>query len=439
MSSDWSREVWRLILVVITCGIVGLSLGRPFLVIGLGLTGLVIWHLRWLRRVQRWLDNPDQPPPTEYGVWGDIYAKVRRLQNAQRGRERKLLDDLREFQVSAAAMPDALVRLGPNWEIRWMNGAASRLLGLSPRDDPGQPFVNLYRDPGLAAYLRAGNYDQPLELNARGRSDKKLSIRVIPYADQQHLLVAQDVTSRHRLERVRTDFVANVSHELRTPLTVIGGFVENLQHEESDCARRWARPLKLMAQQTQRMQRIVEDLLLLARLEGGGANREDQGVPVAKMSAELRDVAASARSEHPRIGLEVDASLGLRGDEQQLRSAFQNLVINAVNYTPPDGSVVIRWLAEEGGGARFEVEDTGEGIAPEHIPRLTERFYRVDTGRSREKGGTGLGLAIVKHVIQHHDGQLGIESQLGKGSRFVCRFPASRVIPAEPPAAVRAG
>ncbi len=430
MSSGWSQEFRRFALILSVCLVVGLAIDQVALCLLAGLAGHSGWQLYLLRKMQRWAERPEADTlPTEDGVWGDIGAQLVRHQTRHRGRERRLLEQLQEFQVAAAALPDAVVNLGRNWEIRWINAAAVRLLGLHDPADLGQPLINLFRSPELARYLAGGLYEQALELSAPGRQQRMLSVRVIPYAEQQWLLLAQDATDRYRLERVRKDFVANVSHELRTPLTVISGFVENLQHDETGCGQRWARPLKLMAQQSQRMQRIVEDLLLLAKLEAGRVTLEQSHpVDVAVMCAELRDIALSARPEVPAVRVDIDTDVALLGDEQQLRSAFLNLVMNAVNYTPPEGEVQIRWYRGEAGSVCFEVADTGEGIAPEHIPRLTERFYRVDTGRSRQRGGTGLGLAIVKHVLHHHGAVLHIESQPGAGSRFMCRFPRSRVI-----------
>ena len=335
-----------------------------------------------------------------------------------------LLDD---FRRSAEAMPDAIVALGASKEIRWFNAAASRLLKLRPDKDVGQAVQNLLRSPGFQSYLREGSFEDSIEMRSPGDDSVLLALRIIPYGDGQYLLTAQDVTQRHRLERVRKDFVANVSHELRTPLTVIGGFVENLQHDESGCADKWWRPLKLMRQQTTRMQWIVEDLLLLATLEGteGIAGREV--VDVREMLAEIAEETRTVLlpGEVPVISLNADA-VALNGNALQLRSAFTNLISNAAKYTPAGGRIQVRWFCDARGGV-LEVEDTGEGIAPEHIPRLTERFYRVDAGRSREKGGTGLGLAIVKHVLQQHEARLEIDSEPGQGSCFRCLFPVDRL------------
>jgi two-component system phosphate regulon sensor histidine kinase PhoR len=251
-------------------------------------------------------------------------------------------------------------------------------------------------------------------------------MRLAPYGEGQTLLLAQDITARLHQERVRKDFVANVSHELRTPLTVLSGFIENLQNDEKLADQRWARPLDLMAQQATRMRQIVEDLLLLARLESDSTPGRQDSVDIGRMLRLVADDCRELRAEVPAIDCEIQSQRCVLGDESQLRSAVTNLAVNAVNHTPADGTVTLAW-SDDGVESTLEVKDTGEGIAPEHIPRLTERFYRVDAGRSRERGGTGLGLAIVKHVLNRHDVRLEIRSRLGQGSRFICRFPASRL------------
>jgi len=430
MRSSWSQEFWRLIGVLCFCLLLGLLTGHVKNLLLLGLSAGVGWYLYNLYRLQRWLNAPrrDNVPP-ESGVWGDLYYRVLKLQANNLSRKRRLRAWLSQFRASAEALPDGAVALGENWEIRWFNEAAARLLDLHPGKDVGTPIVNLFRNPAFARYLEMEEFSRPLATGVPGMPDTRLSIRVIPYGDGQWLLLAQDVTERHRLERVRTDFVANVSHELRTPLTVIAGYLENLRHGDDDCATTWARPLQQMDQQTVRMQQIVEDLLLLARLESNQLNqRQETAIDIAALAKQLKDEAESARSEgHAAIHLDIRSRQGLLGDTAQLRGAFTNLVMNAVNYTPESGEIFVRWYVDRSGNPCFEVADTGDGIAPEHIPRLTERFYRVDAGRSRQRGGTGLGLAIVKHAVQNHQGELVIESRLGHGSSFHCRFPNSRL------------
>jgi len=429
MQSRWSAEVWRIVLVLLPFALLGWLNG--FLAAGL-ILGLMValgYYIYKLHQLLRWiLGSSDREVPDSSGIWGDLYHRISQLQRNNQERQRQLSGMLDQFQRSAEAMPDATVSLGRYWDIRWFNDAASRLLGLRPKRDIGQPIVNLLRSPQFQAYLKSRSFDGSVEIKAPGDDQSRLSIRIIPYGEEQYLLLAQDVTERHRLERVRKDFVANVSHELRTPLTVISGFVENLQHDESGCGEKWRRPLNLMRQQTDRMQRIVEDLLLLASLEGaqGPAGREivDVGSMLEEIVEETQ--AAMGSGEERTLQLEADAG-ALYGNPLQLRSAFSNLVTNANKYTAPGGRIDVRWRVGDS-GAVLEVEDTGDGIAAEHIPRLTERFYRVDVGRSREKGGTGLGLAIVKHVLQRHGATLEIRSKVGEGSCFRCLFPLDRLV-----------
>lgn len=430
MPSSWSQEFWRLVVVLAFCAILGLLVGHLKTLLLIGLAGGVTWYLYNLYLLQRWLASPrrDNIPP-ESGVWGDLYYRVLKLQANSLSRKRRLRAWLSQFRASAEALPDGAVALGENWEIRWFNEAAARLLDLHPGKDVGNSILNLFRNPAFARYLKAENFSSPLALTVPGQPATRLSIRIIPYGDGQWLLLAQDVTERYRLERIRTDFVANVSHELRTPLTVLSGYIENLQHAGDACAGQWQRPLAQMAGQAERMQHIVEDLLLLARLETNPPEqRSDVALDVPSLVQQLKDEAESARPEgHAAIELDLRSDRWLVGDAAQLRGAFTNLVMNAVNYTPEEGEIRIRWYVDRGGRPCFEVVDTGEGIAAEHIPRLTERFYRVDAGRSRQRGGTGLGLAIVKHALQNHQAELIIDSEVGRGSTFRCRFPNSRL------------
>lgn len=431
MPSGWPHEVWRLITILAICLVVGMLQGHVLAFLLLGTSAGLGWYIYNLYRLHKWLAHPRSADvPLEPGAWGDLYYRVLRMQAHNQARKRKLRDLLAQFRASAEALPDAAVALSSEWEIRWFNEAAIRLLRLRPGQDVGSPIQNLFRSPDLSNYLEKGAFTRDLELNAPGNDALKLSIRVIPYGKHQWLLLAQDITERFRLERVRKDFVANVSHELRTPLTVLSGFIENLQHDETapESVQRWQRPLMLMDQQAARMRRIVEDLLLLARLEGTDSGLQQVPVDVVSMTGEIVEDARNSRPEgHAALRLDIRSDAMLLGDPGQLRSAFSNLVLNAVNYTPEDGEITVKWYQEKG-GVCFEVEDTGEGISAEHLPRLTERFYRVDAGRSRKRGGTGLGLAIVKHVLQHHEAELQIISRVGSGSRFICRFPEARGI-----------
>lgn len=429
MRAGWSQEVWRLVGILALSLLVGLVIGRVRDSLLVGLATTLALNLYNLHQFLGWLGSSDGLKPREAkGVWGEIYYRVYQFQRRNRKRKRKLAKLLAQFQSSAEALPDAAVVLGEGWDIRWFNDAAIRLLGLRPGQDTGSSIRNLLRNPDFHAYLGAGQFDRSVEIGAPVHLGRRLSVRIIPFAGNQRLLLAQDVTDRYRLERIRRDFVANASHELRTPLTVIAGFVENMRHDGSAEARHWARPLALMEQQATRMQRIVEDLLLLSGLESGQAVTDAEEVDVGALVRDIGEEAiAAAGPDAPTLITEIESDAWLRGGSQYLRSAFTNLVMNAVQHTPAGARIWVRWRLDGDRGV-FEVQDTGEGIPAEHLPRLTERFYRVDVARSRRRGGTGLGLAIVKHVLQNHDGQLEIESQVGVGSTFRCVFPAARLL-----------
>lgn len=427
--SGWIQEAWRIVFVAVAALAVGLVFDRVTLFLLLGLLLYTLRNLYNLQRLAVWAGDPQTDRiPVHFGLWGDVYSRIARVSARQAQREQRLRTLLNEYTASTSALPDAAVALDSADRIRWFNEAASRLLGLLPAQDVGQPLSNLLRNPEVSAFIRAKAYGGSLEITIPGDdSERRLEIRLAPYGEGQTLLLAQDITERLRQERMRRDFVANVSHELRTPLTVLSGFVENLQNDDGIRDERLTRPLELMAQQATRMRQIVEDLLLLARLESDATPSPRVEVDVAALLRLVADECRTLDSRTPRIECRVESQRRVLGDEQQLRSAVTNLVVNAVHHTPADGSITLSWT-DEGGASVLEVADTGEGIAPPHIPRLTERFYRVDAGRSRERGGTGLGLAIVKHVLNRHGARLEIRSRLGEGSRFACRFPASSLV-----------
>ncbi len=415
--------------IALAAALVGLIAGHIALALLLALFVYLVWHLVQLFRLERWLREAKKlQPPDSWGIWGDVFHHIYRLQQRNRKRKRQLAAMLDRFQEATTAMPDATVVLRTNGEIEWFNDAAERLLGLRSPQDVGQRFTNLVRDPVFIRYLAGDDYAESVEFPSPIDKQMMLAVHIVPYGKEERLLLARDITRLHKLEQVRRDFVANVSHELRTPLTVMAGFLETLADENDECARKWKRSLHLMTQQSGRMQRIVDDLLLLSRLEIDKPTHANDPVAVPGMLAGIREDALALSGErHHRIALEADAELWVRGNEEELRSAFSNLVFNAVQYTPERGEVHMRWYADAT-GAHLEVRDTGVGIEAHHIPRLTERFYRVDVGRSRGSGGTGLGLAIVKHVLNRHNAKLRIASESGKGSTFACDFPPAAVV-----------
>lgn len=394
--------------------------------VSLGLA-LVVVRLLWVVfRLSRWLDRPDIPPGRFAGGWlAELGQRIRRARAAQRRRERRWLRLIREYRRAADALPDSVVALDADNRILGFNPSSRQHLGLRQRD-VGLPVDHLIRQPAFIDYLHGEDWTRDVEVPASDDPGCILNMHIFPYVQGRRLLVARDVTRLQRLQAMRQDFVANVSHELRTPLTVLAGYIETLLDMDEDLPEDLLPILEHMHLQSERMRRIVEDLLLLSRLETSSPS-EDQFelVSVPAMLETIIDVAEQlSATERHLLVREIDAGLRMRGMPRELDSLFSNLVFNAVKYTPAGGVVTVRWLKDER-GLVFEVQDTGIGIAPQHIPRLTERFYRVDVGRSRSRGGTGLGLAIVKHVLLRHQGRLEIESALGRGSVFRCIFPAT--------------
>jgi two-component system phosphate regulon sensor histidine kinase PhoR len=429
LSDIWYSEFWRFVAIVFVAFLVGLAFDHVGIAVALVLLGYLVLHLYNLRRLEVWLQKGRTgTPPEASGLWGDIFDQLYRLQQRNRTRKRRLTGLLHRVQEATTAMPDATVILDAVGDIQWFNEATQHLLGLVPGKDVGQRLANLLRHPDFYRFLQEKDPKATLLIPSPMDETITLSLRMVPYGNEQRLLVARDVSQQQRLEQIRRDFVGNVSHELRTPLTVIKGFLETLSEDEDECARRWQRSMDLMLQQTGRMQQIVEDLLLLTRLEAERNRPPRERVAVAALVGDIVKAAIPlAERKQQRMTVECDDSVDVLGAERELYSAFSNLLTNAVHYTPEGGNIRVRWWADEQ-GAYFAVTDSGIGIPAEHIPRLTERFYRVDAGRSREAGGTGLGLAIVKHVLNHHLARLRIESTIGRGSTFSCEFPASVVV-----------
>jgi two-component system, OmpR family, phosphate regulon sensor histidine kinase PhoR len=390
-----------------------------------GLSVHLTMHYRNFSRLERWSRKPALDASLEGdGEWDRIFRRLYR-------HEKELLEkiELRERDIARLvaavhAMNDGVVLLDAQYRIQFCNKTAERQLGLASATDRGSPIINIVRQPELVAYLTKGDFARPLVLRLDRYFERVLSLCVIAYAEENWLLQVRDITQTDRLDSMRRDFVANVSHELRTPLTVLSGFVETLLEIEVDRDSQ-QRYLQLMGEQSNRMQSIVQDLLTLSSIESAPPP-EDELVDMASLVDKLRRDAEALSAGRHKIVLETDGQGDLCGSESELVSALANLVSNAVRYTPSGGTVTLTWKVSPQ-GAEFAVQDTGIGIDPQHIPRLTERFYRVDRGRSRDAGGTGLGLAIVKHSLSRHQATLDITSTPGKGSRFAAVFPASRV------------
>ena len=389
------------------------------------LLAVVAYHVANRRALIRWLEGEGGDPPRAYGAWDRLLAAIFRSRRDTAKRQRELEEALERWLLAARALPDGVVMLDGE-RIQWLNDTARVHLRLDLVRDEGRPITHLLRIPELVDYLEGGDFSKPVQVLSPDAVGRILSLQVIPYGESQRLVLTRDVTQFQQVERMRREFVANVSHELRTPLTVIAGFVETLR-EETDPAKA-RRYLDLMAGQSDRMLRLVEDLLVLSSLESSPPPPMDAIVDITAMVDRLAAEARALSSGRHRVETEVEARLDLVGSEKELASAFGNLVSNAIRYTPEGGRISLRWGAFPGGAA-FEVVDTGIGIPAEHIPRITERFYRVDRGRSRETGGTGLGLAIVKHALARHGAELHVESVPGQGSTFSARFTGPRVRP----------
>ncbi len=423
--SAWLKTLATVAALLLAAGLLGALLGAPALVVALAALGVLAWHYWRLRQVLLRLTARQRRETAEgTGVWNELDRLLHRNQQEMRARKRRLLEMLRSYRAAAAALPDAVVVVDRNTQrIQWFNEAAADLLGLHHPADMGAPLVERLQPLPLAHWLTGGRNAEPiLDANSPVDAGIRLHLRLIPYSDHHWLLVARDVTKLLHLEQVRRDFVANVSHELRTPLTVVHGYLDMMEPEDFPDT---GPMLAEMRKQSQRMAQLVEDLLTLSRLESQ-QHTELETVAMTSMLASLRREAEAHSQGRHEITVEDAAGVDLAGSNKELHSAFSNLVTNAVRYTPAGGRITLRF-AREGKGAVLSVTDTGYGIPANHLPRLTERFYRVSSSRSRESGGTGLGLSIVKHILGLHQARLDIRSEVGLGSTFACHFDADHV------------
>lgn len=422
----WIPVVVRLVLVA-SAGLASWYVWN--LTIGLAialavLTVMVLTQLGYMFQLSQWLDNPEEIRLSDgWGSWTEIFAKLYKLRREEQKNRNDLVEWLARFRQAMQQLPDGVVIMDDVLSLEWCNATAESQLGLSMQTDKGMRVTNLIRSPAFIDYIILGRYDEPLTLSL---AERKLIVRLIPFEKHRQILVTHDVTEVERLEQMRRDFIANASHELRTPLTVINGFLEIAASEPDLDASTRLQHLKLMAEQGQRMQRLVEDMLALTRLESVEFPPREEVVDMRQLLEQVKAEGEALSGGRHEITLAFDGP-DLRGSQDELRSAIGNLVSNAVRYTPPGGRVQIVWR-EDADGCRCDVSDSGIGIRPEHIARLTERFYRVDKGRSRETQGTGLGLAIVKHVLMRHQARLSIDSELGKGSCFSIVFPRSATL-----------
>ena len=429
MHDSFRAELWRLAVIGLLILLFGLASGAWALCLFIGLGGYIAWQLRQIYLLEEWLQGIGHTRKGLTGIWRYATDRVERIRQRARQRKKRLSRLLHRFHDTLETMPDAAVILDQAYRVQWFNSSARPLLGLSAGTrDRGKRIARLIRDARFVRWLEKSSHQEPLEITLPGPPGRELELRLAPFGKDQHLLTAHDITEIKRVQTVRRDFIANVSHELRTPLTVVVGYLEMLAEEELPEEIRQA--LRSSLRQAERMQRLVADLLLLSRLEL--ESDEKPRNTTIRIPDLLHELVADARhltgeeNPHP-IHLQLDEQLGLRGSDSELASAFGNLLFNAIIHTPPGTPIELTW-EKSGDGARLVVADQGPGIAQEHLQRLTERFYRVDKSRSRERGGTGLGLSIVRHVLQRHQARIEIESQPGAGSRFICLFPAERVV-----------
>ncbi|EGA67258.1 phosphate regulon sensor histidine kinase PhoR [Vibrio brasiliensis] len=425
----WKKLAWQLVFLYTPWVIVGWIFGyMPWLLLAATVLQLV-WHLNNQMRLSAWLwDEKRLTPPSGTGNWESLFNGIYRLQQRQRKKRKELTNLIRRFRNGAESLPDAVVVFRSEGNIVWCNKLAQHLLGFRWPDDSGQPISNLVRTPDFIHYLNKQDFSEPLEMRSPLNVDRMIELRIVPYMEGEHLMVVRDITQLQQLEGMRRNFFANVSHELRTPMTVLQGYLEMTEDPDVVAGPMWNKAHGVMTEQLSRMNTLVNQLLTLSKIEASSTLELEDIVNVPAMLEVLEKEAASLSGdlEH-KLTFEVDNDLRVLGDDDQLRSAISNLVYNAVKYTPAGADIHVRWY-KTAQGAHLEVKDSGDGIEPQHLHRLTERFYRVDKARSRDTGGSGLGLAIVKHALSHHDSHLEISSEVGVGSTFAFTLPTRLVV-----------
>lgn len=436
MHKQTAAHVNILIWVLLAFGLAGLVFDQLAWSLVVGLSIYLFWSLRQAIRLHHWLyQNPSgEEIPQSYGLWGDLFDALYRLQKRNLDTRRQLEAMIKRIRSSANALKEGVIMTNAYGQMDWWNDAACQLFGFRRDQDQGQLISNLLRDPAFKRYFDAKHYDEALKLPSPSDPNILLRIHITLFGEEDRLILAQDITRIHQLEQMRQDFVSNVSHEMRTPLTVIKGYVETLQ-DSGEAPAKWSRALSSMGDQTQRLDILVSDLLLLEKYESQDSESDSKQVNTPSLLASIcQDAELFSGTQAHQISLQCDTEVELFGEEGQLRSAFSNLVFNAVKYTPANGQIKVRWYQDHR-GAHLSVKDSGCGFDPIHIPRLTERFYRADPSRNKDTGGSGLGLAIVKHVLINHGGRLEIFSGLDQGSEFICHFPVSQCVPAADEAA----
>jgi two-component system, OmpR family, phosphate regulon sensor histidine kinase PhoR len=426
VQNNFTDEIQRfLFLGAISC-FIGLIIDELLFVLLFFCIAYLWWNLHQIKKLEKWLRNNKLALlPDAGGIWGDIFDYLSRDKKRQLKEKKRLKTVINRVETMTSALNDAVILLNKDYTIGWLNKPSRSLLNLK-RSDVGNPITNFIRHPSFVNYLYKGDHEIPLILPAINNEEKRLEFRLNHFGDGEGLLIVRDASRMYRLEQMRKDFVANVSHELRTPLTVILGYLETLSdtQQESDP---WKKPVQQMQQQATRMTTLINDLTMLSKLETEEINKQPNDVyilPLLRMVVD--EVGTVHQQRETNITIECPENWMIRGSEKELHSAFSNLVMNAVKYSPPDSSVIVKVSKNFVGGIDVKVIDNGYGIEQQHIHRLTERFYRVDASRSIETGGTGLGLAIVKHILARHDARLNISSRINQGSTFSAIFPKGR-------------
>lgn len=429
MHRGFNAEIRRVLLLTSICIVLGLLNGYLTWTLIAGGALYMGWTLWQIHRLEEWINRREPGlPPDASGFWGDIFDRIYHLQRRSVREKLRLQSTLNRVEETTAALPDAVILLDERGNMTWWNDRASELLLFQP-GDRYMALTNFIRSPQFVAYFEEGDYKDPITLPAPHDPKRRYQFQITRYGQDERLVMVRDVTRLQRLEEIRRDFVANVSHELRTPLTVIKGYLETFADQSDQLAPQWRKALVQMLQQSDRMTLLVNDLITLSKLETETLEHEER-VPMAKLLATVRSEAMAYGEGEHNIELECESEVSIRGSEKELHSAISNLLINAIKYSPARTKIRLRLYMDDK-GVHVAVQDSGPGIDPVHIPRLTERFYRVDSGRAAKTGGTGLGLAIVKHTLLRHGATLHIQSEPGKGSTFTCTFPLSRAEPTE--------
>ena len=425
----WLSELNRILLVFIPCVVVGLFTGYLLVFFIIGLIGYGLWTARQLVTLKQWLDGGAvvEVAPEYLGIADQHISSIVELQKSHQLKESELQTLIHQYEQMITALPDAVVVMGVKGEIFSANQAANELLDIDLARDKNTRITQLIRDPSFTSYFNKGKFYAPLEVRGAPEIETELSVRIIPFGENKLILIGQDMSQSARIYEMRRSFISNASHELRTPLTVILGYLETLAMYR-DLPKECNAAINAAEVQANRMKQLVEDLLTLSRLESTSSTVDGaETIPVASLIMEVvEDAKHSAWFSNHSIYKNVETDILLKGDLQEIHSVISNLVTNAVKHTNDGSTITVTWKLEDDKSTQLIVEDDGQGIAPENINRLTERFFRVDAGRSREKGGTGLGLSIVKHIVGRHEGNLKISSELGRGAKFICSFPEHR-------------